>query len=173
VYGPELVRIAKANDIDHYSSLDKRLVFDVVEAEPANPLRAFVYNSDDTEAARSHRIDRCGLLIRSIQYVPAGVAVGKRAAPMPLFLHNPNFTRQSEGGRERRRHVLTEDALADDPAFASVLSIQIRAIDYALRRLEHIASARPCPLEVTLLMKTVRGGVDTYFGALAKDAAAE
>ena len=168
VIGVELAKIASANAVDDIRSLDKRLVFEAVQRDPKHPLRQF-YEWDESEAAVKHWLAHTGLLIRSVRIVH--VTLGKRSKPQPMFLYDPDHPRRSPNEKTRRGHVLTEDALANDPAFASVLSQQIRMISLAVDRLEHVTSARPSPAEVVTLCESMRAALTAYTGFVASKAA--
>lgn len=164
IIGAELQRIAEENRVDDIRSLDKHLVFEAVERDPRHPLRQF-YNWNESEAARAHWIERTGLLIRSVRIVT--VNLGKMSKPMPMFLYDPNHMKRSPTERTRRGHVLTEDAMLNDPVFASAVSAQIRALELTLDRLEQTTSMRSSPVGVAELRDEVRVAMNRYFERLA------
>lgn len=169
IYGPVLEQIARDNNVENVGSLDKHLVYETVEADDTSPLRSFVFNSDDDAAARSYRVDRCALLIRSIRIV--SVSIGARSKPQPMFIYDPDHSKRRSGTHERRGHVLTEDARKNDPTFVSAVGWQIRQISEAVARLELLTNARPSPLEIVKLRDSMRKALKVYFDSVAQEAA--
>lgn len=169
VIGRELAKIAEANRVDDIRSLDRKLVFSIVEQDANHPLRQF-YNWDDESAARAQRVAHTGLLIRSVRIVT--ISLGKRGKPMPMFLYVPDYEKRA-GTTKQRGHVLTEDALADDPAYASAVAYQIRAIMHAVARLEHVVTSRRSPRNVVELCAGLRTAITDYKASLVSEQAAE
>lgn len=156
VIGPELLKIAEQNRVDDVRSLDSKLVYAAVEADPDHPLRRFVWFEDDDAAARAGRLARVGLLIRSVRIIY--LTIRKREQPAPMFLYDPKHGTRPKSDVEpaRRSHVLIDDALKDDPAFVSTLNGQIQLIRNAFKRLDHIANLRSVPVHVKAFLVAQR-----------------
>src|ERR1700730_10998218 len=68
IIGRCLQQIADEHRVDNVRSLDKKLVFGIIESDPNHPMRRF-YDWDERNAARAHWIERTGTLIRSVRVV--------------------------------------------------------------------------------------------------------
>ena len=173
VYGRELDRIARENAINGVASLDKRLVYDAVQADPDSPLREFVFDRSDAEAADAYRLQRCALLIRSIRII--AVTMGPRPRPMPQFVAVDESVRRRVGAgtkRERGR-VLTLDVMRSEPLFAGAVSVKIRMANQAIQQLERFVEQRPVNDPVRRLADGLRAVFDDYFEAMHGAAAEE
>lgn len=169
IIGIELLRIAKQNAVDDVRSLDDAFVYSIIENNDEHPLRKYL-EWDDEKAARKHRIQQTGVMRRSVRVI--NLSLGERAVPTPMFLHVPDYARRSESVVHERKHVLTDDVLRSDPAFASACSAQIKLIRHALERLEHVTSMRPSPVELVQLAADMRYALDSYMSGVAKTRAA-
>lgn len=160
--GTELRKIAEANRVDDIRLLDKNLVFAAIEADHNHPLRRF-YNWNINEVARKYWINvTTHKLIMSVR-IEWGV--GKFTRPLPITL-SADLPRVQHG--TVRKRVLTEDALLNDPVFASAVGIQIRSIDQQLARLESLVEAYGggATLGVDGLLQGLRNQFDAYYSAL-------
>lgn len=171
IIGRELVKIAASNGVEDVRSLDKRIVFDAVAKNPKHPLRPYVFNSSDEDAARSHRLERCALLIRSVRLVSN--EVGEIPRPMPAFIYDPQHASREQGDslNKRRGHVMTVDAMRNDPTWVSALTGQVRIVISTVERLELLVSMRKAPVQIAVLAKSLRTAIDTHMRAV--DSAAE
>lgn len=176
IIGPELRKIADENRVDELRSLDRRLVVETLEKDPDHPLwTAGRFDRDYKSAARKHWLAHAGLMIRSVRVVVVDLSGRPKTRPSPGYFFVPAEVRTREqNGIARRSHVVAEDVLRDDPAFASALGAQVRIITGALQRLEHMTSMRDrVPSEVVLLRDRMRASVDDYLASLESDKAAE
>jgi hypothetical protein len=164
--GTELARIAKANKTD-VSSLDKVLVYERVEKTPDHPLRQF-YEWDDAKAARAHRIDVTGVMIRCIRTVDIGYQSknGGGERRVPEFVYVPNGSVKVDGTMTRSR-VLTDDVLANDPMFANALGHKIRMVKRAIDDLTWLARSRGTSPEVACLVKDLETALNGYLASVA------
>lgn len=135
IIGEELLRIADANRLEHVSLLDKKLVFEAVEADPDNPLRRF-YDWDVTSAARKHWLAFTHKMIMSVRIE---WKIGKFTRPLPITL-SANVSSRFKPGPVRRR-ILTADAMQHDPMFASAVGFRLRSVDGLLGQLEGLIGA--------------------------------
>ena len=173
LYGRELERIARENAVNGVASLDKRLVYEAVQADPDSPLREFVFDRSDAEAADAYRLQRCALLIRSIRIV--AVTLGPRSRPMPQFVAVDESVRRRVGDGVKREcsRVLTLDAMRSEPLFAGAVSVKLRVANQAVMQLERFVERRPASDPVRRLAVGLRAVFDDYFEALHGAAAEE
>jgi len=163
-FGPVLERIAKSMRVNGIASINKRKLYEIVEADPEHPLRRFVFNSDDDAAARAYRIERCGLLLRSIRYGNAK-EMNKmvRAAQDKKVFHYADARVVEEGsGKTRGSAVLRDDLLSHDPEYISAVSRKIRQIRDAVASLDDLATARKPPRGVATLVRELRVALGAY-----------
>lgn len=164
VIGPELVKIAEANRVGDIRSLDKKLVFEVVEADEHHPLRQF-YDWDDERMARQARLERTALMIRSIRILTPSLPELSR--PSPLVLFDPDHVQRRSNAPEARRrsHVLIQDVVNDDPTFISSLTAQIVRIRQGVERLDHVAALRKTPMPIRRLVSDLAAAFAAYDGS--------
>lgn len=164
--GAELLKIAAANRVLDVRLLDKKIVFAAIEADPKHPLRRF-YDWDVKSAARKHWINWTAKLIASVRIE---WKIGKFTRPLPLTI-SAEIPRLRYGATRKR--VLTEDALADDPIFASAVGFRLRNIDTLLSGLETLLACRDKSPDVGLkrLIAGLRAEFDEYYAALKVGAA--
>lgn len=174
IAGRELRKIAEAHQVGDIRALDKRLVFEVIEADPKHPMRALrAYGGwDKDDAARRHWIDVTGKIIAGLRIIRLNLK-GKVVDVRPQFLYVP--PPEVRKGEERSRsRVLAEDVYAHNPQYVSALAAQVKLIDSAVKRLEHIVSNGPAPVEVGTLSHDLRAALTTYMdGVNAVSDAAE
>jgi len=164
--GAELLKIAEANRIGNLRLLNKKIVFAAIEADPKHPLRQF-YDWDIKRAARKHWLDWTAKLIASVRIE---WKIGKFTRPLPITL-SAEIPKLKQGAARKR--VLTVDALADDPVFASAVGFRLRSIDTALSQIETlIACRKKAPgADLKSLIVGLRGAFDTYYATLKAGAA--
>lgn len=158
--GAELLKIAEANRIDDIRLLDKRIVFAALEADPNHPLWQF-YDRDVKSAARKHWIEWTHKLIMSVR---VEYAIGKFTRPLPITL-SADLPRAKHG--TTRKRVLTQDAMLNDPVFASAVGIRLRGLDQQLTQLEGLVAAHGGgPIGVEDLLTGLRDQFDGYYSSL-------
>jgi hypothetical protein len=158
--GEQLMRMAQARQINNIHYLDPEEVFEEVERNPEHPLRK-VFDWNDQSAARTQRIDYTRRLITTVRVIVAHVKAGPRITE-PLFVTAKAPVVQPGSPALRRSHILSNDMLANDPAFASVVSRYTRQMLNELNKLEHLARSRPLPAEVQQLITDVRAAANAH-----------
>lgn len=148
-FGPALVAVAEQMRVNDIRNLDKRALYKVVEADKNHPLRDFVFNCGDAEAARAYRIDRCGLLIRSIRYIEVDREglnkLAHEANKKKLFIPAPAPVVEEGSGKTRQCSVLREDLLRHDPSYISAVAGAIRRARDAAASLVDLTTSREPP----------------------------
>jgi hypothetical protein len=154
--GRELLKIARANRVKDVRVLDKELVFAAIEADPKHPLRQF-YDWDVKRAARKHWLAWTQKMILSVRIE---YKVGRFTRPLPITL-SAELPRLKHGSKRRR--VLTEDALKNDPVFVSAVGFRFRDIDTKISQLEMLIGARGwAPPGMGEALKKMRATIDDY-----------
>lgn len=172
--GEEFFKIAQANAVDDVRALDKKILWETLEAQgirdnPNHPLRA-VYDLNVEAAAKKHWIDHTGKLMRSIRYEVVRGGICHLEPVWIVATIPPGATRH----QPQRAHVLREDLLSSDPMFVSALGRNIRGIQSALMQLEVLTNARPNPPEdIADLVRALREVMTSYEISLLTDRAAE
>ena len=165
VIGAELVKIAEDNRTD-VRSLDERLVWEKVKADPHHPMRRF-YDLDKDAAAEAHWIAHTAVLIRGIRVVTV-LMKPRGEMRVPLFTYVPpkdHARLVDDAGAHRRKRVLTEDVLASDPDFGSALSEQIRLVRLAVRKYQHTVKMRKSPRLYSALAAALGAALDEFDAA--------
>lgn len=160
----ELAKIASASK-QHpgdVRSLDPTEVYEIVRADPTHPLRKLYGDFQDVDsAARSHWINLTKAIIRGVRVVYAQVSGPKRIEPM-FVSADVAMPTASGGKRMQRRRVMREDALRNDPIFASTVGSAIRRIEDAVRYLEHLTAERAPDESTNLLKRDLRDSLDSH-----------
>lgn len=148
-FGPALVAVAEKMRVNDIRNLDKRALYKVVEADKKHPLRDFVFNCGDAEAALAYRIDRCGLLIRGIRYIETDRDGLNRlvqdANKKKLFISARSPVVEEGSGKTRQCAVLREDLLRHDPSYISAVAGAIRRARDAAAQLVDLTTSREPP----------------------------
>lgn len=170
VIGSCLQRIAEDNAIDGIRSLDKDLVLEQYEEGNAPELSPYL-EQNKTKAQREYWLIQIGAMIRSIRVMTASVKRSPLPHPRPQFL--PVKERRGHASGPIRSRVITEDVLAHDPLFASAFGLQVRIVDNALKRLEHLVEMQPnAPAHMLTLPSALRTVLDDYLSQVQDDKAA-
>lgn len=162
VVGPALLEIAEKHKVKDIRALSKRLVFNEVKAAgKEHPLWPFIFHCSVAAAAEKYFIERCGLLVKSIEIVKVRInTIHRERAFVPaseVLQHSP-----SGGFTKRPGHVLREDALKNDPEYQSVLGGGLRRFIAAFEWVETWASKRQQTPEIAELVSAVRQAIDDY-----------
>lgn len=162
VIGEALAAIAEQNAVGDVRTLDKHLVYDAVSQDEDHPLRPYVFTEDDDEAARLHRVEKCGLLIRSVHYVVSEADKERPQIRVPMFVAVDSIRRKDFSSIHRRRRAMLEDVVLDDPAFASALMGQARLVISAVERFEKLVAMRGSGRSATRFARDLRVAIDSY-----------
>ncbi len=169
VIGSCLQRIAEKNTVDGIRSLDKNLVLEEYEAGRAPELDQYL-EQDKDKAQRKHWKVQIGVMIRSIQITQVNVDLGPRPDPRPQFVTTKH--RRGHGIAPVRSRVLTDDVMASNPLFAGAFGLQVRNINNAVKKLEHLVDMKQnAPDHMLELPAALRAVMDDYLAEVIGDAA--
>lgn len=169
VIGACLQRIAEANAVDGIRSLDQDLVLQEYEAGRAPELEPYL-EQDQDEAQRQFWRTQIGQMIRSIRVTVLNVQLSRRPDPRPQFVTVKQ--RRGLAAAPIRSRVITEDAMAHDPVFASAFGMQVRIVSNAVRKLSRlVAMKKRAPPHMKALPADLQAVLDEYVAQLVEDAA--
>lgn len=177
--GRELRKIADTHGVDDFRTIDKALVFEVVDADPDHPLRTLrAFDGwDIRKAARKHWIDLFGKIINGIRRLnidpqkntdlqrmsktkPDWITIRPRDLPVP------------SNGQAHRKKMCADDVKDNAVAHASAIRVKVRSVDDAVCSLEDTVDLRsPAPPGSRKLVDALRAALDEYQSRIDADAA--
>ena len=169
VIGSCLQRLAEDNTVDGIRSLDKDLVLEAYESGNAPELDPYL-EQDKIKAQRQYWKNQIGVMIRSIRITTVTTDIGPKPEPRPQFVTCKN--RRGHGAAPTRSRVLTDDVMNNNPLFASAYSLQVRLINQAVKKLEHLVDMKgDAPAHMLSLPSSLRAVLDGFQADVLEEAA--